>query len=514
MKLRKTLALLSIIISMIFVLVAVFLRPLWFDIYVFLDKVFPVMPVALGLGLVILGAGVLAFVRDTGWILTGMLLFFDMLWILLLSILFSELGSENVTVFRNAARFLPVLIFAGTVAAVIFWGPDWPWFWKPAIRGMVVIFLVVVAAVFWVCHPWTLRLTSDPIWFYQQDGYAVVWSTNLPSTAELWLDDTPGADADFYAQENGLLTVNDNIQTVFVRADDIAGHSAEIFYSTQSTGVRHIFPTSASKAGVVTANSQMIQLPSEETQTLTFMAFCDIHEQAGLYDRMQSQLDWEGVDLTTFMGDLLNHVDTPQQVTNLVLSLPTGGLNIPRVWVRGNHETRGALARDLDHWFLPDGGHWYFTFSIGETFFIVLDSGEDKEDSHEEYAGLVDFETYHQQQALWLLEVLASDAYQQAEKRIVLVHIPPHEYAVDSFSPVQALLTARTDIDLLIAGHIHEAGFWSTAETSMPFPIATCGGSTESNMAALKVVVERDFISVKIFDVNGSLLREELISEN
>lgn len=509
MKLRKIIALFSIITGFVFVLVVALLRPLWFDIYVFLDKVFPIMPAALGLGLVVLGAAVWAITRDKGWALSGILLFFDVVWVVLMAVLFSELGSENLVLYRNAARVLPVFLLALAAAAMIFWGPEWAWFRKSAIRGSMVL-LLAAAAVLSFFHPWRVRLTSKPVWFYQQDGYAVVWATNMPATAQVWVGEAPGEGMGFSAQENGLLTVNEIIQSVFVPDDTLAGFPAEAAFSVESTGVRQVFPTSASKGGAAAASAE-IQLPKADALPLTLMAFCDIHEEVDRYDRMQSQLDWDGVDLAVFMGDLLNHVDTPRQIAEGVLSLSTGDLDIPRVWVRGNHETRGALARGLDSEFLPEGGQWYFTFSIGDTFFIVLDSGEDKPDGHEEYAGLVDFSAFHQNQALWLADVLASDAYRNAGQRIVLVHIPPHQYSVESFSPVHELLTAQTEIDLLIAGHIHQGGFWPPSETSLPFPIATCGGSTEANMAALEVTVDQALITVRIFDGNGSLLREEAI---
>ena len=74
----------------------------------------------------------------------------------------------------------------------------------------------------------------------------------------------------------------------------------------------------------------------------------------------------------------------------------------PVVYVRGNHETRGEFAAHLRDYFPTDTNELYFTFRYGPVSAVVIDSGEDKADDHYEYSGLVDFESYRQQEFDWL----------------------------------------------------------------------------------------------------------------
>jgi predicted MPP superfamily phosphohydrolase len=253
----------------------------------------------------------------------------------------------------------------------------------------------------------------------------------------------------------------------------------------------------------------MVHIPfPEEGDPLSFIAFSDLHEQAELTAELSANLDWEGVDYAFYIGDLLNNTAVPEQVIDSILNLPTGDHNLPRVFVRGNHETRGPAARQLSDWLLPPGGEWYFTFFSSEVFFIILDSGEDKADEHPEYAGLVDFTAYHQQQAEWLAGVFNSQEYQQAAIRIVLVHHPPFANVTEAFSPVAELLETQTEIDLVISGHIHEAGVWLSDDTGLPFPVATCGGSSRDDMAAVRVDIGSDGLQLRIINLEGALLEE------
>lgn len=53
-----------------------------------------------------------------------------------------------------------------------------------------------------------------------------------------------------------------------------------------------------------------------------------------------------------------------------------------------------TALRDLPDYISLPQDNFYYTFRAGPIFAVVLDSAEDKPDSHEEYAGLADFEKY------------------------------------------------------------------------------------------------------------------------
>ena len=68
------------------------------------------------------------------------------------------------------------------------------------------------------------------------------------------------------------------------------------------------------------------------------------------------------------------------------------------MYVRGNHETRGRFARSLHDYIATPNGKFYYSFDAGPVHFVVLDTGEDKEDSHPAYSGLTDFTGYREEQ--------------------------------------------------------------------------------------------------------------------
>jgi 3',5'-cyclic AMP phosphodiesterase CpdA len=216
----------------------------------------------------------------------------------------------------------------------------------------------------------------------------------------------------------------------------------------------------------------------------------------------------------------VNHVDDAEQTAEAIFGLPTGEFDLPRVFARGNHETRGANARNLSDWMLPTGGKWYYTFESGNAFFVVLDSGEDKPDSHVEYAELINFSEYHQEQAAWLADVFNSPAYQKADYQIVLVHIPPFEdysaifpedFLTDAFDPVLALLHQQTDIDLVMSGHLHRGDIWLPEETGLPYPVTTCGGPLGVDTAAVTAQLTETGIQLDVINILGNTIESAWI---
>jgi len=219
------------------------------------------------------------------------------------------------------------------------------------------------------------------------------------------------------------------------------------------------------------------------------------------------------MDLAVYLGDLLNNVPDPLQFRRSLLDLATGGVDLPRVFVRGNHETRAEAARLLDEWMVGPGGEFYYAFEAGDVFFVVLDTGETYADDHVEFSGLVDFTSYHRRQAEWLAAVLASPRFIEARHRIVLAHIPPvGKDIVPAFSPVWDLLEGRSDIDLVVSGHTHRSAILPSEKTGLPFPVAICGGYPASSLAAVTVRVAGGRIDLATIGMDGKE-RERLTLE-
>ena len=107
-------------------------------------------------------------------------------------------------------------------------------------------------------------------------------------------------------------------------------------------------------------------------------------------------------DAVILMGDATPGVDYEEEVVKNIVEF-AGKLSegsMPVLYTRGNHETRGEYANKLADALGLD--KFYYTADMGNYSFIVLDSGEDKDDSHAEYGGMTDYNTYRADMIEWL----------------------------------------------------------------------------------------------------------------
>jgi predicted MPP superfamily phosphohydrolase len=516
---NKVLPVISMLIAIVFSAICLLVHPLWSDIHTYLGvRNLPIVQ-----SLAVMGGlfGIYAYqALKTGmlsgkrhWLHVIILCVVDAAMLVLMGILIKELGYESMVIPRMASVYLPVAFWAAA-AVLLFWLSP---FWTPLKNGQIRLTAILVlglAAVIWMTLPWCIALTTRPVVFRQQDGVTVNWGTNLPAANLLRYGKSPDMSEQTIPQSHGLIDVADEMQRVFLPGEP----SESLYFQATSVGVRTINPASAIKAGEAESETIQVGFPAAGEE-LFLAAFSDIHEQTQIYRQQARQIPWEQVDYALYLGDVVNHVDDAKQTAEAIFGLRTGEYDLPRVFARGNHETRGANARNLSDWMLPAGGKWYYTFESGNAFFVVLDSGEDKPDSHVEYAELINFSEYHQEQAAWLADVFKSPEYQKADYQIVLVHIPPfeppfevffgifrEEFMTDAFDPVLAILHQQTDIDLVMSGHLHRGDIWLPEETGLPYPVTTCGGPLGVDTAAVTAQLTESGIQLDVIDILGNTI--------
>lgn len=242
----------------------------------------------------------------------------------------------------------------------------------------------------------------------------------------------------------------------------------------------------------------------------SFYVFQDIHEDVNTLDSLLQTISWDGVDLVFFSGDMINHFEDQEQIFNgfLDVSVNRFAKELPFIFVRGNHEARGLLARDLINYFPTNSGRFYYSFNHGPVHFIVLDSGEDKADSHPVYAGLADFDRYRKQQAQWLDNDIQGSSFKEAAFKIVLVHMPllkddtnkdwpGWRHAAETFGPV----LNKADIDLLLCGHTHKFAHIKPDEQQNPYPIIIGAPDT-----SIRIDVSKEKLKITVTQIDGQTL--------
>ena len=175
------------------------------------------------------------------------------------------------------------------------------------------------------------------------------------------------------------------------------------------------------------------ETPGENKAVGTFAVINDTHNNAPLLKALGDRLRTLKMDYTVWNGDLVGGYDNEKVAVDTILR-PGGegfAMEKPILFVPGNHDYRGEWARNLPHCLatwdystpeLSRGRN--FVVRNGPLALIGLDTGEDKPDNREEWAGLALFEPYRIRQRDWLEQVLQSEPVASAPFVIACCHIP------------------------------------------------------------------------------------------
>lgn len=260
-----------------------------------------------------------------------------------------------------------------------------------------------------------------------------------------------------------------------------------------------------------------IQTPAPGKDKVTCCFINDTHNNYPTFNTLAASVRRLAPDAVFFNGDCF--ADTNSEATALrALKTYNSGVEAERraaIYIRGNHETRGAYARQLKSLFEYPAGEFYFAVTMGPVRFVVLDCGEDKEDWHKEYSGLNDFTAYRQAQADFLRQELQSEAFKKATYHVLVHHIPLYGFEKNPFSAKLWLpILKGAPIDVAISGHTHHHAFIKTGAEGNPYPLMIGGGPTPSGeQIATLTVLTADAAALKVeqYDLNGKKLAEVTI---
>lgn len=334
--------------------------------------------------------------------------------------------------------------------------------WRCTILGLALCALFSSGALFAQDAEAPFAITHGPC--LQTPGVSemtITWHTNRAGVAQVQYGVGDALDQTAVASVAGLIP-NDTAQHT-VRLTNLAPGVTYRYKLITREFIRYITPYVVQYGDTVESGIFTFTTLNPQKTEYSFLMWNDIHDDSKRLKAMFNDVSWEGVDFAVLNGDMINDFMKPEQPFRGFYDacVERFATSLPMVFIRGNHETRGPLARQLASYFPGLDGRFYWSFAHGPAFFIVLDSGEDKPDANKEYAGLADFDPYRAEQTAWLRETLASEAARTAKYRIVLSHQPSafgslDHYGVSEIRRLWEPLLTEANAQLWLSGHIHQ----------------------------------------------------------
>ena len=356
-----------------------------------------------------------------------------------------------------------------------------------------------------VCGPYVQCMTET--------SFTVIWTTDVDAVA--WVEVAPDDGTHFYNKErdkyydargNGVFPIG-KIHKVVV---DGLEPGSTYRYRVMNRGViayngsGNVQYMHGSGTDVYKGEPHKITTFKEDYDTIRFDLYNDIHGKDSLFNRILSGAR-DNRDFVFLNGDMTSNISNEDLIPKMYLGSAAKSLNggLPLFASRGNHELRGRDAIKWLNYFQTTTGTPYYSFSIGDFFFVVLDACEDKPDSDIEYSGIVASKPYVERQGRWLKEVIASEECRNAKVRIAFCHVPPESkgwYGAAQMCNILVPPLNEAGFDAMFCGHIHR---WRVAEPDGSISNAGFPVICNANMERMEVTATEDAIEISTFDTDG-----------
>ena len=378
---------------------------------------------------------------------------------------------------------------------------------SPKVKKTVAVLSVATIVIFGINQFYPLsayKITSTPMVIDNGKEYSIVFSTSDYGTA--WAEYTyNGKEYKVYDNTGGRKSADSKIHSVFVPYEHLRNNT----YKIGSTRVIEEFSYGSRTGKTVKSDEYTFTYNSSENQT--WLVISDWHTMLDTAYKAINNLGSD-YDAVIMLGDASPGVDFEEQViTNTV---QFGGEvsegTKPVLYVRGNHETRGSYAKDLPTALGME--QFYYTADIGPYSFVVLDSGEDKDDSHIEYGGMTDYNTYRADMIDWLEDIEVKN-----ENVIALSHSWEISSVEEDLSYRGWSELDRLGTRLLLSGHEHKCRFLGEKEGKekelkqmYPDIIGYIdGGKSDRNYVASMLSLKKDGFEIYAVDNNGKVFANE-----
>ncbi len=375
---------------------------------------------------------------------------------------------------------------------------------KKAVCMLLSVTILLAGVTLFPITPY--KITSAPAVIDNGTEYSIVFATTDNGTGYVTYSFS-GKDYKVFDATGGRLNSDSKIHSIQVPYEHLKNNS----YKIGSVRVLGSYSYGSRLGKEVVSESYKLSVNEGETQK--YLTISDWHTNIkDAYKAAEFAGSYDGLIL---MGDASPGLDYEKEaIRNIVEFAGTlSGGTMPVIYTRGNHETRGNYAGKL----LSALGlnEFYYTTKIGDISFIVLDSGEDKDDSHPEYGGMNDYNTYRTNQVEWLKNITVST------QRVVALS---HSWQVsDVEKDLSDTAWAKLDslgISIMVSGHSHNCRFIGEnsdreKEIFTKYPLVTGymdGGNTNEGFIASVLTFGKDNIHIEAFTDSGEKVFDKTVN--
>lgn len=379
----------------------------------------------------------------------------------------------------------------------------------------ILLFMLMACSLLGASAQSTFKVNHGPyLQEVTQDGATIVFTTSRKAFS--WVELKPHGAAEgeavkHFNSKDGLKEAWNTFSAVRVEA---LKPGTEYDYRIVSKEMRSFQPYKVVFGDSIATQWHTFSTIDPKKQGASIFITSDMHFDAAKLEKLLHLADYRTCDAFFYVGDMTSYIEDPEApFTSFIdTSVKLFASSIPFEVVRGNHETRGNLARAYSSYFPKKDGKIYGSYLLGDVMIVMLDSGEDKAENHWVYAGLTDYDAYRTEQAEWLKKLVKTEEYKKAKYRIVLSHFPMvmgqewkdekewygWEDAIRKFLPI----LNDADVDLLVSGHTHRFFFHDRNTDGNTFPVLEQGYDS-----AARLELHDGKVHFKVIDKDGKVLK-------
>jgi predicted phosphodiesterase len=351
-----------------------------------------------------------------------------------------------------------------------------------------------------------------------QSGLTIMWMVN--KNAKSWVEygETEQLGIKIHHTQYGMVDVNSGVQKIVLKALE---PGTRYFYKVASSEVKLLQAYKVVYGDTLYSQTYSFITPSASTKQFSFLAFNDLHSKPQFVNDVTKRES--GFSFAMLNGDLLADINEEEEIPKYLL-IPFSNYfatSKPFYLTRGNHETRGVGARVLSKYIDTPNGKFFYSFIYGNTCMLVLDCGGEKQDEHQAYFGLADYDNYRTDEAEWLAKEVQKPEFKNAEYRIVCIHMPvtlqPEAEDKIGHGPADccvkfAPILNSAGVDLLLSGHTHQFKVIALQKGVTSFPVIIGGAPVTENDQTKStytlVEVNKSGITCFLKKINGDIIEE------